>query len=36
LSKAPDHVVAKIRDRQRIATEEVERLSAKLASLAGA
>ncbi|OUC76894.1 valine--tRNA ligase [Gordonia lacunae] len=36
LSKAPDHVVAKIRDRQRIATEEVERLNAKLASLAGA
>nr|WP_223205015.1 valine--tRNA ligase [Gordonia jinghuaiqii] len=36
LSKAPDHVVAKIRDRQRIATEEVERLTAKLSSLAGA
>ncbi|WP_238419059.1 valine--tRNA ligase [Gordonia sp. 'Campus'] len=36
LSKAPDNVVAKIRDRQRIATEEVERLNAKLASLAGA
>ncbi|WP_168704249.1 valine--tRNA ligase [Gordonia paraffinivorans] len=35
LAKAPDHVVDKIRERQRIAAEEVERLKAKLASLAG-
>ncbi|GAB2669836.1 valine--tRNA ligase [Gordonia jinhuaensis] len=36
LAKAPDTVVAKIRDRNRIATEEVERISAKLADLGGA
>ncbi|GAB93473.1 valine--tRNA ligase [Gordonia rhizosphera] len=35
LAKAPDHVVAKIRDRQRVATEEVERLGATLATLGG-
>ncbi len=35
LAKAPDHVVAKIRDRQRVATEEVERLGAALATLGG-
>jgi len=35
LAKAPDHVVAKIRDRQKIATEEVERLAAKLAPVGG-
>ncbi|GAA1480382.1 valine--tRNA ligase [Gordonia sinesedis] len=33
LAKAPDHVVAKIRDRQQVATEEVQRLGAKLAAL---
>ncbi|MFT4042147.1 MAG: valine--tRNA ligase [Gordonia sp. (in: high G+C Gram-positive bacteria)] len=33
LAKAPDHVVAKIRERQQVAAEEVERLGAKLASL---
>ncbi|MDL9938419.1 valine--tRNA ligase [Gordonia sp. ABSL1-1] len=36
LSKAPDAVVAKIRNRQRIATEEVERIGAKLAGMGGA
>ena len=36
LAKAPDPVVEKIRLRQRIATEEVERIGAKLASLGGA
>lgn len=35
LAKAPDQVVAKIRDRQQVATEEVERLGAKLAALGG-
>ncbi|WP_270482505.1 valine--tRNA ligase [Gordonia jacobaea] len=35
LGKAPDNVVAKIRERQQVATEEVERLGAKLASLGG-
>ncbi|MEP9391636.1 valine--tRNA ligase [Gordonia sp. VNK1] len=35
LSKAPEPVVAKIKARQGIATEEVERLTAKLASLGG-
>ena len=35
LAKAPDNVVAKIRERQQVATEEVERLGAKLASLGG-
>ncbi|GAA3689377.1 valine--tRNA ligase [Gordonia hankookensis] len=35
LSKAPDHVVAKIRDRQQVATEEVERLGAALDALSG-
>ena len=35
LAKAPDNVVAKIRQRQQVATEEVERLTAKLASLGG-
>ncbi|MGV9794484.1 MULTISPECIES: valine--tRNA ligase [unclassified Gordonia (in: high G+C Gram-positive bacteria)] len=36
LSKAPDHVVDKIRERQRVAGEEVERIGAKLASMGGA
>ncbi|MGV9672424.1 valine--tRNA ligase [Gordonia sp. NPDC003504] len=35
LSKAPEPVVSKIKARQEIATEEVERLTAKLASLGG-
>lgn len=34
LSKAPDDVVAKIRDRQQLAGEEVERITARLAALA--
>ena len=33
LAKAPEHVVAKIRERQQIAVEEVERISARLAEL---
>jgi valyl-tRNA synthetase len=33
LSKAPDDVVAKIRDRQRLASEEVDRITARLAGL---
>ena len=33
LSKAPDHVVEKIRGRQQIAREEVERITARLADL---
>ena len=33
LAKAPDDVVAKIRDRQRLAGEEVERITARLAGL---
>ncbi|MYR05969.1 valine--tRNA ligase [Gordonia sp. SID5947] len=35
LSKAPDHVVAKIRERQQVATEEVDRLGAALDALSG-
>ncbi|MET0698762.1 MAG: valine--tRNA ligase [Mycobacterium sp.] len=34
LAKAPDDVVAKIRDRQRLAGEEVDRITARLAGLA--
>lgn len=34
LAKAPDDVVAKIRGRQQLATEEVERITARLAALA--
>ena len=34
LAKAPDEVVAKIRDRQRVAGEEVDRITARLATLA--
>ncbi|MGH3542312.1 MAG: valine--tRNA ligase, partial [Mycobacterium sp.] len=34
LAKAPAHVVDKIRDRQRLAREEVDRISARLADLA--
>ncbi|CAJ1500303.1 valine--tRNA ligase [[Mycobacterium] burgundiense] len=34
LAKAPDAVVGKIRDRQRLASEEVERISARLAGFA--
>ena len=34
LAKAPDAVVAKIRDRRQLATEEVERITARLAALA--
>ena len=34
LSKAPDDVVAKIRARQQLASEEVERITARLAALA--
>ncbi|PND59286.1 valine--tRNA ligase [Mycobacterium sp. ENV421] len=34
LAKAPDEVVAKIRGRQQLATEEVERITARLAALA--
>ena len=34
LAKAPDDVVAKIRDRQQLAREEVERIAARLAALA--
>jgi valyl-tRNA synthetase len=33
LAKAPDHVVGKIRDRQRVAQEETERITARLAGL---
>lgn len=33
LAKAPEHVVAKIRDRRRIAGEEVERITARLEGL---
>ncbi|GAA3040198.1 valine--tRNA ligase [Gordonia defluvii] len=36
LGKAPDEVVAKIRGRQAVAREEIERLGAKLAALGGA
>lgn len=36
LAKAPENVVTKIRDRQRVATEEVDRLGAKLRSLSSA
>ncbi|MCW4355245.1 valine--tRNA ligase [Hoyosella sp. YIM 151337] len=36
LAKAPDHVVEKIRTRQRIAEEEVERIGARLTALGGA
>ncbi|AZG43986.1 valine--tRNA ligase [Gordonia insulae] len=35
LSKAPDHVVEKIRERQKVAAEEVERLGATLSALGG-
>ena len=34
LAKAPDDVVAKIRDRRQLAGEEVERIAARLAALA--
>ena len=34
LAKAPDEVVAKIRDRQRLAGEEVDRIAARLAASA--
>jgi valyl-tRNA synthetase len=34
LAKAPDAVVAKIRDRRQLATEEVDRITARLAALA--
>jgi valyl-tRNA synthetase len=34
LAKAPDDVVAKIRGRQQLAREEVERITARLAALA--
>jgi valyl-tRNA synthetase len=34
LAKAPEDVVAKIRDRQQLASEEVERIAARLAALA--
>ncbi|CAN5499078.1 hypothetical protein BH11ACT7_BH11ACT7_28520 [soil metagenome] len=34
LAKAPDAVVAKIRDRQQLAGEEVDRITARLAGLA--
>jgi valyl-tRNA synthetase len=34
LAKAPDDVVVKIRDRQRLAGEEVDRITARLAGLA--
>ena len=34
LAKAPDDVVDKIRDRQQLAREEVERITARLAALA--
>jgi valyl-tRNA synthetase len=34
LAKAPDDVVAKIRARQQLASEEVERITARLAALA--
>ena len=34
LAKAPDEVVAKIRDRQRIASDEVDRITARLAGMA--
>ena len=33
LAKAPDHVVGKIRDRQQVAQEESDRISARLAGL---
>ncbi len=33
LAKAPDHVVGKIRDRQRVAQEESDRISARMAGL---
>jgi valyl-tRNA synthetase len=33
LGKAPEHVVAKIRDRQRVAQEETDRINARLAAL---
>jgi len=33
LAKAPEHVVAKIRDRQRVAQEETDRINARLAGL---
>jgi valyl-tRNA synthetase len=33
LAKAPDHVVAKIRDRQRVAEEETDRITTRLAGL---
>ena len=33
LAKAPEHVVAKIRDRQRLAQEETDRITARLAGL---
>jgi len=33
LAKAPEPVVAKIRERQRLATEEVERISTRLGAL---
>lgn len=33
LAKAPDHVVGKIRDRQRVAQEESDRINARLAGL---
>lgn len=36
LAKAPEQVVAKIRERQKVATEEVDRLGGALAALGGA
>jgi len=33
LAKAPEQVVGKIRDRQRVAQEETERITARLAGL---
>lgn len=33
LAKAPEAVVDKIRDRQRVATEEADRITARLAAL---
>ena len=33
LAKAPEAVIGKIRDRQRVAQEEIERITARLAGL---
>ncbi|MBL7507815.1 hypothetical protein INQ20_26255, partial [Escherichia coli] len=33
LAKAPDAVIAKIRDRQRVAQQETERITTRLAAL---